>query len=216
MKKGKITTVLFGLDGVIVDTTKQNKDFWDRISKEYNLKYDNFSEIIDGLTMNSILDLYFSIYTNEEVLKIKQESEKIDKETDYSKIIIPGVLDFIKYLKRENYKIGIVTSASSIKVAKVLKQLNLEDEFDTIVTAESIKKGKPDPMGYILAQTNLGVLNVECAVFEDAFNGIKAAIYAFMRVIGVATTLSENYLKDYTYATIKDFTDLEELKKVLL
>lgn len=216
MKKAKnISTVLFGLDGVIVDTEQVLDKFWTSMAEMYGLKINNFSSTVDGMTMNSIIDLYFTLCTPDEKQYIRDKSAELDAVTDYAKLSIPGVLDFINYLKGKGYKLGIVTSSGKSKADNVLKQLKLEDTFDTIITAESIKKGKPDPMGYVLAQTNLGVQNTECVVFEDAFTGIKAATYAFMRVIGVATTLSEDYLKDYTYGTIKDFTDTEKLESLL-
>lgn len=215
MKKENISTVLFGLDGVIVDTRKIHDNFWNSVAEANGLKYDDFAALIDGMTTNSILDLYFSINSSEEKQKIREEGEKIDINTDYKSLEIPGIIDFIKYLKSNNYKLGIVTSSGKVKVEKVLNQLGIKDYFDTIIAAESIKKGKPDPMGYVLAQTNLGVTNTDCVVFEDAFTGIKAATYAFMRVIGVATTLSVDYLKDYTYGVITDFSDKEALIKLL-
>lgn len=215
MEKNKITTVLFGLDGVIVNTRKAHDEFWNSIAQRNNLKIDNFSEVIDGMTLNSIIDLYFPINSVEDKQQIRIDKAQVDENLDYTKIVTPGVLDFIDYLKSNNYKIGIVTSSSLNKVNRVLEELNLTDKFDTIIAAESIKKGKPDPMGYVLAQTNLGVLNTECVVFEDAFTGIKAATYAFMRVIGVATTLSVDFLKDYSYAVVEDFTDIEKLKDLL-
>lgn len=214
-KNTEITTVLFGLDGVIVDTRQAHDDFWNSIAERNELKIENFPAVIDGMTISSIIDLYFALSSPEEKLLIRKESAEIDSKTDYTKIVTPSVLEFIQYLKTEGYKLGIVTSSGKNKVDNVLKQLNLTDTFDTIIAAESIKKGKPDPMGFILAQTNLGVQNTECVVFEDAFTGIKAATYAFMRVIGVATTLSEDYLKDYSYEVIKNFSDLEKLKSFL-
>lgn len=214
-KYTEITTVLFGLDGVIVDTRKAHDDFWNSMAEESGLKIDNFSAVIDGMTVGSILDLYFTLCSPEEKQLIREKGAEIDAKTDYTKIVIPAVLDFIHFLKAEGYKIGIVTSSAKTKVDNVLQQLDLEDTFDTIISAESIKKGKPDPMGYVLAQTNLGVQNSECVVFEDAFTGIKAATYAFMRVIGVATTLSEDFLKDYSYDVIRDFTDMDKLKSFL-
>lgn len=216
MKEAKdITTVLFGLDGVIVNTEEIRNQFWNTMAEEYGLKIDNFPSIIDGMTMSSIIDLYFTLCTPEEKQNIRDKSLKINDQTDYKKLVVPGVLAFIHSLKERGYKLGIVTSSGKPKAVNVLEQLDLKDTFDTIITAESIKKGKPDPMGYVLAQTNLGVQNTECVVFEDAFTGIKAATYAFMRVIGVATTLSEDYLKDYVYGVIKDFSDAEKLEALL-
>lgn len=215
MAKSTITTVLFGLDGVVVDTENNYDEFWSKVAQDNELKMNNFSSIIKGMTLNSIIELYFTISTPEEKQAIRDACSKMEQTIDYKKIVIPGVLDYIKSLKDKGYKIGLVTSSPTSKVKVVLDQLSLTDTFDTIITADSIKKGKPDPMGYVLAKTNLGVQSGECAVFEDAFTGIKAATYAFMRVIGVSTTLSADFLKDYTYGVISDFTNTEELNNIL-
>lgn len=213
--KNKITTVLFGLDGVVVDTERDYDKFWSKIAEENELKINNFAAIIKGMTLNSIIELYFTISTPEEKQAIREACSKMEQSIDYKKALIPGVMDFIKYLKSEDYKIGLVTSSPTAKVNVVLDQLGLKETFDTVITSDSIKKGKPDPMGYVLAKTNLGVQSGECVVFEDAFTGIKAATYAFMRVIGLSTTLSVDFLKDYTYAVIPDFSDIELVKTLL-
>lgn len=215
MAKSKITTVLFGLDGVVVDTEHDYDRFWSKIAQDNELKMNNFSSIIKGMTLNSIIELYFTISSLEEKQAIRDACSKMEQAIDYKKIVIPGILDYIKYLKNEGYKIGLVTSSPTSKVKVVLDQLSLTNTFDTVITSDSIKKGKPDPMGYVLAKTNLGVQSAECAVFEDAFTGIKAATYAFMRVIGISTTLPADFLKDYTYGVISDFTNLEGLKQLL-
>lgn len=214
-KEVKISTVLFGLDGVIVDTEKYYDKFWNKIAKENGLKIENFSDKIQGMTFGSIIDLYFAISPLEEKQAIRKALVDMEGSIDYRNIVIPGVLDFIKYVRENDYKVGLVTSSSLGKTKAVLECLGLSDAFDTVVTSESIKKGKPDPMGYVLAQTNLGVRSADCVVFEDAFTGIKAATYAFMRVIGVATSLSSDFLKDYTYDVIHDFTDMDKLKSFI-
>lgn len=211
-KDVKISTVLFGLDGVIVDTEKYYDKFWNKIAKENGLKIENFSDKIQGMTFGSIIDLYFAISPLEDKQAIRKALVDMESSIDYRSIVIPGVLEFIQYVREKDYRVGLVTSSSLAKTKGVLECLGLSDVFDTVVTSESIKKGKPDPMGYVLAQANLGVRSADCVVFEDAFTGIKAATYAFMRVIGVATSLSADFLKDYTYDVINDFTDTEKLK----
>lgn len=213
--KGKITTVLFGLDGVIVNSEKEYNDFWNKIAQDNELKINNFPSVIRGMTLNSIIELYFAISTTEEKAAIREACLEMEQSVDYTKIVVPGALDFLEYLKQEDYRIGLVTSSPPQKVKVVLDQLSLADTFDTIITSDSIKRGKPDPMGYVLAKTNLGVQSNECTVFEDSFTGIKAATYAFMRVIGISTILPADYLKDYTYGTVPDFTDLNKLQELL-
>ncbi|MFV0418868.1 MAG: HAD family hydrolase [Dysgonomonas sp.] len=214
-KNTKITTVLFGLDGVVVDTEREYDKFWSKIATDNRLKINNFSSVIKGMTISSVIELYFSISSPEEKQAIRKACFDMEQTIDYKKIIIPGILDFIDYLRDNGYKIGLVTSSPSTKVKVVLDQLSLTDIFDTVITSDSIKKGKPDPMGYVLAKTNLGVQSSECVVFEDTFTGIKAATYAFMRVIGVATTLTTDFMKDYTYGVVADFSDLEKIKSFL-
>lgn len=214
-KSTKISTVLFGLDGVVVDTEYQYDKFWSKIATDNGLKIDNFSSVIKGMTLSSIIELYFTISTPEEKQAIRKACQDMEQSIDYTKIVIPGVMDFIKYLREKDYKIGLVTSSPSNKVKIVLEQLSLNNAFDTVITSDSIKKGKPDPMGYVLAKTNLGVQSSECVVFEDTFTGIKAATYAFMRVIGVATVLTTDFLKDYTNGVINDFSDMEKVKAFL-
>lgn len=214
-KENKITTILFGLDGVVVNTDSYYDNFWNTIAKTNGLKIENFASVIKGMSINSIIDLYFAISTAEEKHAIRKACCEMEQSIPYKDVMIPGILDFIKYAKKAGYKLGVVTSSPTSKAGAVLDQLSLGGVFDTIITSDSIKRGKPDPMGYVLASTNLGVQNTECVVFEDSFTGIKAATYAFMRVIGVATSLSEDFLKDYTYGTIADFTDLEKVKSLL-
>lgn len=214
-RKAKITTVFLGLDGVVVDTESYYKRFWDEISGQHGLKIDNFSEVVEGMTLDSVIELYFPVSTMEERQEIRKVRTQMEQSINYKEIVVPGVLYFIKYLKDSDYKVGLVTSSTSLKVRKVLEQLDLKETFDTVITSDSIKKGKPDPMGYVLAKNNLGVNSIECAVFEDSFAGIKAATYAFMRVIGVNSSLSSDYLKDFTYGVISDFSDLDAVKKLL-
>lgn len=214
-KKSNISTVFFGLDGVIVNTDSYYDNFWNTVAEKSELKIDNFASTVKGMTINSIIELYFTILSREDKQVIRDACSEMEQSINYKDIVIPGVIDYLMYLKKENYKLGLVTSSTTTKVGTALNELHICRAFDTIITSDSIKKGKPDPMGYILAQTNLGVDNTECAVFEDAFTGIKAATYAFMRVIGVATSLSTDFLKDYTYGVVKDFTDINQLKELL-
>jgi mannitol-1-/sugar-/sorbitol-6-phosphatase len=46
---------------------------------------------------------------------------------------------------------------------------------ETIVTAEDVQRGKPDPQGFLLGAERLGVNITECLVFEDSPAGVAAA-----------------------------------------
>lgn len=118
-------------------------------------------------------------------------------------------------LKTKGYRVGLVTSSYRIKIERALKLMDIEKVFDTIVTADRITSGKPDPMCYLLAARDLQVKPGECVVFEDSFSGIQAGTVAGMRVIGLATTNPEEAIGDKVSAVIPDFSRPEKVLELL-
>jgi len=109
----------------------------------------------------------------------------------------------------------LVTSSDDAKLKRAFRLLKLDNLFDTVVSADRITKGKPDPMCYLLAASDLHVSPSDSLVFEDSFAGIQAGTNAGMRVIGLSTTNSEESLKDKVYQVIPDFQNItfEEYKQ---
>ncbi len=128
---------------------------------------------------------------------------------------VPGAMDFIRLLKSKGVKVGLVTSSDNAKLKRAFRLLQLDNLFDTVVSADRITKGKPDPMCYLLAASDLHVSPTDCLVFEDSFAGIQAGTNAGMRVIGLSTTNSEESLKDKVHHIIPNFQNItfEEYKQ---
>jgi beta-phosphoglucomutase-like phosphatase (HAD superfamily) len=74
--------------------------------------------------------------------------------------------------------------------------VGLKDCFETIVTAEDVSRGKPDPEVFLTAAARIGIDPSRCVVFEDALVGIEAAHRGGMKVIAVATTNRIEALKE--------------------
>jgi beta-phosphoglucomutase-like phosphatase (HAD superfamily) len=74
-----------------------------------------------------------------------------------------------------------------------------------------VEHPKPDPEIYRVTSTRLGLPPQRCIVFKDSAVGIRAALGADMRVIGVATTLEVEVLRrDFPLAeAIRDYAGLE-------
>lgn len=202
----KLKTALFDFDGVIVDTEPIYDIFWNEASLRYNLGIDNFAEIIKGTTLPSILQTYFSAHTEEFRQMVVQECTAY--ESDMPIPPMPGSIEFLHLLKKQGVRIGLVTSSDNVKVERASRLLHLENLFDTIVTADRITEGKPAPMCYLLAASDLQVAPEDCLVFEDSFAGIEAGSRAGMRVIGLSTTNSPESLKDKVHQVIPNFTKI--------
>lgn len=69
----------------------------------------------------------------------------------------------------------------------------------TIVTHEDVTRPKPDPEGYLLAASRLGVPPEQCVVIEDSPTGIRAATSAGMRVIAVGHSFPAERLHEASW-----------------
>ncbi len=209
----KISTVLFDFDGVIADTEPQYDIYIEELGEKHNLGIENFAALVKGTTTPYILENYFSHLSNEERSKIEQDMSDFEQRMDFP--LVSGVMEYINYLKGNNYKIGLVTSSQEVKMKRALKLLNLSETFDTVVTAARIIDGKPNPMCYLLAAEDLNSVPEECIVFEDSFHGIQAGKSAGMQVVGLSTTINKKDLGEKVNHVIPDFSDLTQVVRFL-
>ena len=194
---------LFDLDGVIIDTEPQYDIFWKKTAEKYKLGIDNFERIIKGTILPNILSNYFSFLPESEQQEIAVANQAFELEMDI--IPVPGALTFLEEAKKAGIPIGLVTSSDECKIEYAFNRLPIRQYFDTIVSADRIIHGKPDPMCYILAAQDLGVSPENCYVFEDSFNGIKSGNAAGMKVIGLSTTNSDESIAKDCIKVIPDF-----------
>lgn len=194
---------LFDFDGVIVDTEPIYDIFWNDAAERYGLGIAGFADKIKGQTMPRIMEVYFSGYPEEFQQKVWDESSAYENQMPLP--LMPGSLEFLLLLKKENIKIGLVTSSDQSKINRAFKIHPQLDLFDTVVTADRITKGKPDPSCYLLAASDLGMPPSECLVFEDSFAGIEAGNAANMRVIALSTTNPAESMADKVHEVIPDF-----------
>lgn len=209
---GKITTVLFDFDGVITNTEPQYDTYYDRVGEQH-LGIKNFASMVKGVTLPNIISKYFKDVPQTEIDKIIEETIEFEKNLNYPPI--PGAIEFISYLKENNYKIGLVTSSQDFKMKIALNALGLTNAFDTEVTANRITEGKPDPMCYLLAAKDLNASPEECMVLEDSFFGIQSGLSAGMCVVGLSTTNSEADLKKVVDNVIPDFSNINAVLKLM-
>ena len=67
----------------------------------------------------------------------------------------------------------------------VLRKLQIRNKFQSVVSAEHLRYGKPHPEVFLTCAEQLGVGPARCLVIEDSLNGVVAAKAASMRVIAV-------------------------------
>lgn len=203
--------VIFDMDGVMVDNIPYHIEAWKRFAESKNCSFtdEEFNKYISGRTQ--VEGIKFVLKRNidqGEVEKFSNERNSIYMDL-YRPHITPqkGLMRFLRMLKDNEVKIGVATSGSKVTLDFVLKGINAENYFDTLVYEDIVKKGKPDPEIYLKTANLLYVSPENCIVIEDSLSGIQAGLSAGMKVIGITTVHKKDELS-HTNMVIDDFEDL--------
>lgn len=200
-----LRAVLFDLDGVLIDSESIYTEFWTEMNRRFPTGADNFAYVIKGTTLPEILDRYFP----DTAVKAEVRGLLAEQERNMVYRPFPGALELLRLLRDRSIPAAIVTSSNRRKMRHLFSQLpELEELATTLVTDEDVTKSKPDPEGYLLGASRLGVEGKEFAVVEDSFAGLRAGRSAGATVVAIATTNpmeAVRPLADFAYNSIQDF-----------
>lgn len=188
----KLSAVLFDMDGVVVDSMPHHLDSWKSVFKDFNIDLED-SDIYsrEGMTgLDSVKEIFIQkgvgIPSDEHLaaLIIKKHTHYENKRIK----LFPRIKEILVQLKNDNIPAGLVTGSMRRSVTHSISQ-DVIKMFCTIVTADDVTKGKPDPEPYTTALKQLGSKLDETLVVENAPLGIESAQKAGLFCVAIATTL---------------------------
>lgn len=186
----KFKAVIFDFDNTVVVSNEDHVRSYIQAAKKFNLKMDG--DEVRRLFGRSAYEIIDNLYPD--LSKADKKRMRDMKEVLYRRIIskkavktIPGIRKLLNHLKKEGYKIGIVSSASVKNIRIGLKMNGLGGYFRTRIGAEDVKRHKPDPQALLKMARRLKVKPQECVFIGDAVYDMMAARRAKMTGIGVAT-----------------------------
>ena len=97
---------------------------------------------------------------------------------------MPGAMELVRELQSHGIKTALVSASPRNIVDAVLDNVG-HDLFPFSISADDVKKTKPDPEGYLKAASMSGSEITNCLVFEDSLTGMNAAIASGAYLIGV-------------------------------
>ncbi|KAJ8752307.1 hypothetical protein K2173_003943 [Erythroxylum novogranatense] len=208
---GKVSAVLFDMDGVLCNSEEPSRkagvDVFAEMGVEVTVEdFVPFMGTGEANFLGGVAKVKGVQGFDPEAAKRRFFDIYLDK---YAKpnsgIGFPGALELITECKNKGLKVAVASSADRIKVDANLAAAGLPLEmFDAIVSADAFENLKPAPDIFLAASKILDVPQSECIVIEDALAGVLAAKAAQMRCIAVTTTLSKDSLKNADPSLIRN------------
>jgi beta-phosphoglucomutase family hydrolase len=206
---GKIRAAIFDMDGTLVDNMHFHQQAWFSFLEDQglNVTLEEYHAKNAGI-LPEIMARFFPDVSDVEALYALGRKKEEKYQEIYRPHIkaLPGLESFLSTLRQAGVKIGLATAADRGNIDFTLEALGIREHFDVIIGAEEVSKGKPDPEVFLVTAQNLGVEPDTCVAFEDSHPGLRSALAAGMRVVGLATTHTNDELSIFPlHAIINDY-----------
>src|SRR6218665_292250 len=174
--------VLLDMDGTLVDSTAAVERIWLAWAEPHGLDPQHVLSVIHGRQGHQSMAIMLperdhAINIAENTAMLANEASDVD-----GVVAIRGADALLEALIPHPH--AIVTSANVALMNARMSAAALTVP-PTAVTAENVTRSKPDPEGFLLGASLLGLDPADCIVFEDSGAGIQAGLAAGMRVVGV-------------------------------
>jgi len=215
MSARRFEAIFWDNDGLLVDTEplyfQSTREVFEDIGLEYSYEWYVNQHLSKGVSS-------FDFAVQQGVLheKIAELREKRDLRFEEllkeGVTIVDGVHDVLKVLHK-NCVMGVVTGSSRKNLDVMHEKTGLLEFFNFIITADDVKKVKPDLEAYIRAVQYSGKPKAHCLVLEDSVRGVKAAKDAGLTCFAVPDQTTKTH--DFSIAD-KVLKNIRELPALVL
>lgn len=206
--KSEITTILFDLDGTLIDTNNLIiQSFLHTLGRYYPNQYKredvlpfmgpSLKETFGGIAPERVEEM-IGVYRE---FNIAHHDELVEE--------FEGVNETVSILKEKGFKLGIVTTKKLDIAQKGLNLTGLAPYFEVIVAFDHVSKLKPDPEPIMKALEQLNSTPSEAIMVGDNYHDILAGKNAGTKSAGVAWSAKgraylEEYRPDYLLENMRD------------
>ena len=180
-----ITTVLFDLDGTLVDSSEgfiraMNKTLADH--DQYPMDDDSIRELISAGARTIIRRAWADDISQERVEQIRTSYiNEYKKYPEQGATVFPGLFEWLKAARQQGIKTGVVTNKPQSLATPIIAALGLNEYLDILICPDHVNVIKPDPEGIFLAMSKLQALPENTVYCGDHSKDIAAATAAGIR-----------------------------------
>jgi beta-phosphoglucomutase len=205
------TSLLFDLDGTMLDTDPLHIAAFQRLLDEYgrSITEDYYMTKIMGASIDAIMADLFPELPRSERLALGERKEEFFRNSLTGPLEPKaGLIDLIHWAKDNDLGICVVTNAPRGNAEKMLGGLGIIHLMDHILIGDELPNAKPDPSPYLEGMRRLGVGRERALAFEDSAPGIRSASGAGIYTFGMKGALDDTVLRQNGASdVINDFTD---------
>lgn len=185
----EIKALIFDLDGTLIDTEKIYRVIWPQTMADMGYVFEDEKYLQLRSLGRPFAPAKFKEWYGEEFdYYAARRARKVlfDKHIEqYGIDRKPGAIELLTYLRNKGIVTAIATATDLERAIPYIEMAGLDGYFDRVISATEVAEGKPSPLVYQYACSQLGFEPQECIAVEDAPNGISSAYRAGMRVIMV-------------------------------
>jgi phosphoglycolate phosphatase len=220
----QIFTVLFDLDGTLVDTAPDLMRAHNHVMKKFGYPTKSTEEIRNLVGQGAGAMLGRSIWGQAKKEFGKVQNEKIKKEmidafVDYygkniinESTLINGVKEFLKWCKEKNISMAVCTNKQEHLAIDLLKKIGIYDYFEYVAGSNTFDYCKPDPRHLTNVIEILGGEIKRSIMIGDSETDANAAKNAGIPVVLLEDGYTEkNTTEIYHNHLIKDFVGIEKI-----
>ncbi len=216
----ELKAVIFDLDGVLVDSHYLHYKSWQWLADQLELDFDEEKgDAFRGMARPECLRVMYEEFNNRPAPDEKTILELTDRKNNYynkilgeskpEDLILPGAVELLKNLKKENIK--IIIASGSRNANTVIDQAQIREYLDSVIDRKDVKNTKPDPEIFQLALKKADTPAGNAVAVEDAILGIQAIKAAGMKAVGVGPYIDK---ADLIVPSVKELT-VEKMRKLL-
>ncbi len=172
---------IFDMDGLLLDTERIYQENWLETARLFGqTPYPEFPAAVSGTTGEEQRRIIRSYYPEVDPGAFQEDcisraDRLLERRCAPEK---PGARALLEYFRSHDVKTALASSSSRERILGNLRQTDMEDLFDVIVSGQEVARGKPEPDIFLAAAEKLGCPPEECYVFEDSVNGVRAGMAA--------------------------------------